>query len=162
MGRPSNGCQETREFSQTCTEKELPNGDQNEQSRDRLSLSLDNRRYPKSAGATTRMESEAKLPEDEAEDNTLGARGGVVHSEKVTNYFLTRITKKVQKCSSWQEIKYSFLRATSFYSQRQQLKEDEKGDCKVQAAQCTLSEPFPEHNFVLFTMTILRTWRRKL
>ena len=25
--RPSNGCQETREFSQTCTEKELPNGD---------------------------------------------------------------------------------------------------------------------------------------
>ena len=93
MGRPSNGCQETREFSQTCTEKELPNGDHKQQSRERLSFSLDNCRNPRSAGATTTVESEAELLEDEAEDDTLGAGGGGVHSEKVPNCSLKLITK---------------------------------------------------------------------
>ena len=99
-GRPSNGCQETREFSQTCTEKELPNGDQKRQSRDRLSFSLDNCRYPRTAGATTTVESEAELLADEAEDDTLGAGGGGVHSEKVPNCSLTRITKMMFNCNS--------------------------------------------------------------
>ena len=46
------------------------------------------------------MESEAKLPKDEAEDDTLSAGGSVVHSEKVTNHFLTRITKKVEQLAA--------------------------------------------------------------
>ena len=51
----------------------------------RLSICLDNCRNPSFAGATTTVEGEAELLADEAEDDTLGAGGGSVRSEKVLN-----------------------------------------------------------------------------
>ena len=48
-----------------------------------LSIILDNCRNPSFAGAATTVEGEAELLADEAEDDTLGAGGGSVRSEKV-------------------------------------------------------------------------------
>ena len=81
MGRPSNGCQETREFSQTCTEAELPKGEL--KVIQRWILILDDCRNQRAGGATTTMSCGTELLEDEVTDNAHGAGGSLICSEEV-------------------------------------------------------------------------------
>ena len=78
--RPSSTCEETREFSQTCSEAELPTGDLRH---DKESLFKEFSRNPSSSGAGTTMEGQGELREHEAAKDPLCVGGGIVSRKKV-------------------------------------------------------------------------------
>ena len=113
--RPSSTCEETREFSQTCSEAELPTGDLR---LDKESLVNEFSRNPSPSGAGTAMEGEGELREHEAAEDPLCVGGGIISRKKVS--WNNRVRKT--KASS---------RATTFYGQRRQLEEEKKDHCEV-------------------------------
>ena len=79
--RPSSTCEETREFSQTCSEAELPTGDLRP---DKESLVKEFSRNPSTSGAGAAMEGEGELREHEAAKDPLCVGGGIVSRRKVS------------------------------------------------------------------------------